>query len=50
MKTSSKKIPDGRNLSEDEGNTIKKVLGVIVDAVVLLTGGKSSFGRKKNGE
>lgn len=35
------------NLSPQEGDTIKNVVGKIVDIIVVLTGGKPSFGNKK---
>lgn len=38
---------ESRNLSKDEGNTIKSIVGVIVDVIVTVTGGKPTFGKKK---
>lgn len=38
---------DKRNLSHEEGDTIKKVVNVLVDILVKTTGGKPSFGNGK---
>ena len=38
---------NGENLSKDEGNVIKTIFGAIIDVIVSVTGGKSTFGEKK---
>ena len=36
----------GKNLSPEEGSKIKKIVEVIVDILVSITGGKPTFGKK----
>lgn len=35
------------NLSQEEGDKIKNIVGTAIDIIVKLTGGKSSFGKNK---
>lgn len=37
---------DGNNLSQEEGDVIKKGINILVDVVVKMTGGKPWFGNK----
>lgn len=32
------------NLSKDEGETLKRIAGWLIDVIVKVTGGKSTFG------